>query len=189
MEIEVGKAYRTRDGEKVVIDSDGGSGILEFMGKIGDEWNSWNNKGEWTSYESDHDLISEWIEPVKLKIETGKFYQYRNGIRAFVYWANSCGDVVSVEITKNGDAETESCWCHAEDGSVLGFNSHEFDIIGPWIDPPKPLEHWSNIYSEHNGRFRVSGRHDTKESAIKASNNAGVASLPVRTSKFVEVLE
>ncbi len=188
MQIEVGKAYRTRAGNRVVIeDNQGDAEPYEFAGIDSGIRRTYAADGKWhvKDFPYEFDLISEWQEP-ELKIEAGKFYKLRNGKKARV-------DATDY----HGSFPIHGClipsmdflvWTDQGKRSELQRND-PLDIIGPWIDPPKPLEHWSNIYSEHNGRFRVSGRHDTKESAIKASNNAGVASLPVRTSKFVEVLE
>jgi len=193
MNIEVGKAYRTRSGLKAVISSTHEGGYYPFMGDVhgfengATAWHSWMRNGTWRIKDTNElDLIAEWQEPEpELKIEAGKFYKLRNGKKARV-------DATDY----NGSFPIHGCLIPSMDFLVWtdqGKRSElqrddQLDIIGPWIDPPKPLEHWSNIYAEHNGRFRVSGRHDTKESAIKAANNAGVASIPIRTSKFIEVL-
>ena len=194
MNIEVGKAYRTRSGKKAVIKEDRGTGgysLIRFGGVVDEEnfnW-SWSCDGRWAATDSEMDLISEWQEPEpELKIEAGKFYKLRNGKKAFVYWENPCQIFLSVEIDKDGEAETDA-WCHKSNGRLFSDNEDESDIIGHWIDPPKPLEFWANVFRcDENGGLTTGVLRKSREECV---NLPGVGDVKryVRTSKFIEVIE
>jgi len=66
MRIKLGKAYKTRDGRKVVVigyDPSGNyAGRYPFTGSIGDHFAAWNENGVWseTGFSSPLDLVAEW---------------------------------------------------------------------------------------------------------------------------------
>ena len=60
MKLEVGKSYRTRNGEKVYI-------LKDYSGYSGDNGICYRSNGRWAMSDSELDLISEWIDEPKYK--------------------------------------------------------------------------------------------------------------------------
>jgi len=67
MKIEVGKAYLSKAGEKVLIDFDDGSGHFQFCADVGDERRSYDEYGRRFTgpHGEETDLVSEFVEDTR----------------------------------------------------------------------------------------------------------------------------
>jgi hypothetical protein len=190
MNIEVGKAYITRSGKKATVDGSTGEAIYEFSGRIDGKYQTWNASGSWRGVgEHSRDLISEWQEPEpELKIEAGKFYVTRDWRKARVDATDYSGDYPICGGIYDEDVDSERPYSQSWTGGGIVVIGEEVsdDIIGPWIDPPKPLEFWANVYG--GDICNISSKFFGSEGeAIQfaISNN----SHPQRTVLFREVIE
>ncbi len=194
LNIEVGKAYRTRSGEKVVIENTERLSVWQVGGTVinppqayqdSASW-VWTRNGSYVSDGSPHelDLISEWQEPEpELKYKVGDIVKYQNGFKGIIVHKTDMPDgFISLPFDEDGDVES-SGWYHELTGVRTGSDPQDdWSIIAPWIDPPKPLEFWANVYRDNGLLTCVGNLHLTKEAAEKVSKDA------IRTSLFREVL-
>lgn len=184
MEIEVGKAYRTRSGLKANVQADHGCGygLCRFSGLVDGLATSWGAGGQWAATKMD--LIAEWQEPEpELKYKVGDIVKYQNGFKGIIVHKTDIPDgLISLPFDEDGCVES-SGWYHELTGVRTGSDPQDdWTIIGPWIDPPKPLEFWANVYRDNGLLTCVGNLHLTKEAAEKVSKDA------IRTSLFREVL-
>ena len=118
----------------------------------------------------------------ELKLVEGKQYVYRNGVRCkLIHFDENKQRWTSVSFRK--------------DGSLKGFNTHckdgksdvweSLDIVGEYIEPPKPMEVWINHYQFTDGTTRFGNVFDSKCAAEQ--NISTVCNR--RTIHFREVIE
>ena len=79
-----------------------------------------------------------------MKIERDNFYTTRDGQRAKCLTTELPGAHGGLMLLDDGDyfgVSRTGRYAH-------GKSDHSFDIIGPWVEPVKPMELWVNVYPE-----------------------------------------
>lgn len=83
-----------------------------------------------------------------MNIERDKFYTTRDGRRAKCLTTEYPGNLPFLMLLDSGNTFTVSV-----SGEHRYWSSYEFDIIGPWVEPVKPLECWMNVYSDESREY------------------------------------
>ena len=118
----------------------------------------------------------------ELKLVEGKQYVYRNGVRCkLVHWEEKKQRWTSVSFY--------------EDGSPKGLNTHRKDgtsdlseglnIVSEYIEPPKPMEVWVNLYEYLSGTRLFGSVYESREIA----EDCATVCLGRRIIHFREVIE
>ena len=77
-----------------------------------------------------------------VNIERDKFYATRDGTKVRIVCVDAGGPQPVIAVDDGGDVST-----HTIDGRYYVDNlKNNLDIIGPWVEPVKPLELWVNVW-------------------------------------------
>lgn len=131
--------FRTRNGLKAVVETVAIGCAMPLRGKVTLE-NGKESKTRWTSAGASsraipshfHDLVAPW----ELRIEAGKFYRTRNGLKAHVMAHNhgpSRGNDKWIGVVKaHGGVWEVETW--AEDGSYFADRACDstIDLVAEW---------------------------------------------------------
>lgn len=113
LKLEVGKAYRTRDGRKVHNISKSGDKTYPFVGRIVNEWSDdyYKPDGIWMVDEQNkRDIVSEWQEP-----DADGWIEWHGG-----------------ECPVDGDALIQYQWLNGDISRTIARNLHWKTNFNPW---------------------------------------------------------
>jgi hypothetical protein len=118
----------------------------------------------------------------ELKLVEGNQYVYRNGKKCkLVHWDEAAQIWVSMEI---GDCRSKfSVRYHNSDG--VSSHGREGDIVAEYIEPPKPMEVWVNLYEYPDGSEMFGSVYRSEDIAKQFATG----SIKYRTIHFREVME
>lgn len=149
MKLEVGKAYKTRSGQRVdvtSIDTDSKYPVNAFVVSLDGRirtFISMTEDGRWyTDVSSDYDIVSEWYDNVE--IEVGKYYRTKNGNKARIYATDGgFGKKIHGAFLRSDGAWIPEWWL--KDGKCM--NNTWLDLIAEWTEPidfdPSCLPSWA----------------------------------------------
>lgn len=106
-----------------------------------------------------------------MKIEVGKYYKMRNGVRAFV--AAKLPEDGALETFIGTHGRDNFRWFN--DGKVVGYSTDFYDIIEEWREPKKvKIDCWLNVYN--NGSH---AHHFTKSAADHYKDSGRIACIHI----------
>ena len=88
------------------------------------------------------------------------YYRTRSGDRVRLICTDAPGNMPLVFLGDCGEFESYA----ADGGYYAGGHVSSLDIIGPWVEPVKPMECWMNVYP-HGGYFKFSSQAEAIDAA------------------------
>ena len=106
-----------------------------------------------------------------MNIERDNFYTTRDGTKVRIVCVDAGGPQPVIAVDDGGDVST-----HTIDGRYYVDNlKNNLDIIGPWVEPVKPLELWVNVYNAPawgGGSFTYHSQDEAKRNSYGAERIA-----------------
>jgi hypothetical protein len=139
LKLEVGKKYRTRDGQKVyeVFKKNSDSRWHRFHCKPEGQWIGWGENGHLlsTGDELAEDLVAE-----VLTLQPGRYYRTRDGRKAYVAANvqnpfNATKYPVAGYLDEDDSDHSPAAW--TADGLFVDGDELAEDLVEEWRDPPK----------------------------------------------------